>query len=457
MGNRKNFTHQVKVGEVKNQTYGGIMIHDNLDKFKVKKSKNLSVTSHAGLSVIGSFMKSLGIFKVIEVGLGHLKRRMRGYRVYEKIFYLMGMIISGGDRLRHIRIIESDSGLLRLFDRKDIPRPNTMGEFLRQFKRRDINVIRGISNGLVKKAIKRKRLRHITIDIDSTVIESEKESAEYRYKKVKGFNPLLGIIKELDMVISGVFRPGNASPSANNLSLLRGIYNKVKGLGVRRIYFRSDSAAYQYRIMRFCDLRGILFGIGADMDKAVRRGIRWIPSDRWEYFSEGEEIAETQHFIGPDQKGDAYRLIVKRRKVRDPVLFEEFKYSYYAIITNIYNWDKSAVMRWYQRRGDAENTIKELKGDYALNSIPTGELLANSAFFQIILLAFNLMRLFALTVLPYRWSIYRLKTLRFTLINIGGSVIKHGREIILNLPNNYPYYELFQRTRWRALNAYVYV
>jgi len=432
------------------------MIHDNLDKFKVKKSKNLSVTSHGGLGVIGSFMKSLGIFRGIERRLGHLKRRMRGYRVHEKIFYLIGMIISGGERLRHIRIIESDPGLLRLFGREDIPRPNTMGEFLRQFKRRDINVIREISKELVIKAMKRKGLRHITIDIDSTIIESEKESAKYTYKKVKGFNPLLGMIKELDMVISGIFRPGNTAPAANNLSLLRGIYNKVKGFGLRRIYFRSDSAAYQYRIMRFCDERGILFSIGADMDKAVREDIRWIPSSEWRHFSEDEEIAETQHFIGPDKYGDAYRLIVKRKRRKDLVLFKEFGYEYRAIITNIYNWDESAVMRWYQRRGDAENIIKQLKGDYALDKIPTGELLANSAFFQMILLAFNLMRLFALTMLPYRWSIYRLKTIRFTLINIGGNVMKHAREIILNLPNNYPYYELFQRARWRALNAQVY-
>jgi len=80
-------------------------IKDNLDKFKVKKSRNVRITSRAGLAVIASFAKSLGIFKEIEKRLLHLKERNRGYRVYEKVFSIVGLLISGGDRLKHIRML----------------------------------------------------------------------------------------------------------------------------------------------------------------------------------------------------------------------------------------------------------------------------------------------------------------------------------------------------------------
>jgi hypothetical protein len=54
-----------------------------------------------------------------------------------------------------------------------------------------------------------------------------------------------------------LFRPGNAAPQANNLSLLRKISRFVKryvpGL---RLKVRIDSAGYNHRIMRYCDRQG---------------------------------------------------------------------------------------------------------------------------------------------------------------------------------------------------------
>jgi|GEM_PF-6714979 len=41
-------------------------IRDNLKKFKVEKGKNLRVTSRAGLGVIGSFAREIGLFKRLE-------------------------------------------------------------------------------------------------------------------------------------------------------------------------------------------------------------------------------------------------------------------------------------------------------------------------------------------------------------------------------------------------------
>jgi len=126
------------------------------------------------------------------------------------------------------------------------------------------------------------------------------------------------------------------------------------------------------------------------------------------------------------------------------------------VITNINHWDKKAAMRWYNKRGDMENVIKELKYDYGMDKIPTGELLANSAYFQIVLLAYNLMRAFSLCILPSKWRRYRLKTIRFIFINIGGVIRKHERIFKTNFPENYPYFDTFYYSRYKALNAHIF-
>ena len=96
---------------------------------------------------------------------------------------------------------------------------------MRGFSRRDIHKLADIVMKLSSNIIRLKGLREVVIDIDSSIIPSKGEIAEKTYEGFRGFNPLMGIIKGRDLNLAGfsLFRPGNASPSANNLSLLRKI------------------------------------------------------------------------------------------------------------------------------------------------------------------------------------------------------------------------------------------
>jgi len=47
------------------------------------------------------------------------------------------------------------------------------------------------------------------VDTDATVIESEKGKAKWTYKKEKEYQPLLGFLFNLDLVLGDEFRDGN--------------------------------------------------------------------------------------------------------------------------------------------------------------------------------------------------------------------------------------------------------
>jgi hypothetical protein len=114
--------------------------------------------------------------------------------------------------------------------------------------------------------------------------------------------------------------------------------------------------------------------------------------------------------------------------------------------------DAAAVVRFYRQRGEcSENRIKELKGGFGLNRLPSGDFFANAFYFQILLLAYNLFLLFKETLQP-DWRHHTIQTLRYKLYTIAGKVVHHARRTILRIPD--PFVELFHTIRQRTLKVY---
>jgi len=405
------------------------MVQQRVKNFNLGLLKKTKVTASSGLILIMSFAKEIGLIDELEKKFSHLKKRKRGYCVSEKILSFLQMLIKGGGRLNDIDILSSDPGLLDILDIDRFPRANTIGDLSKRFTRRDINEMSGIIMKLSSNIIRQRGLKEIVIDIDSSLIPSEVEIAEKTYKGFRGFNPLMGIIKgkELSMAGFSLFRPGNASPAANNLSLLRKIskYLEEYNPGVK-LTARLDSAGYNHRVMKYCDEKGLGFVI-AGGDSAIL-----------------EEVAESVHFVGPEKKGEAYRFVVVRCKNKQLPLFPQFQYTYRVFFTNT-EWDKHKVVHFYRKRGDAENVIKEEKEGFAVGNILAEDFLANAAFFQMKLLAYNLVQYFKYTNLKRSWWSLRIKQLRFRLINIAGVVVNHARKTILCISVNYKYMKTFHK------------
>lgn len=435
------------------------MLQQNVKNFKLGYLKKTKVTSSSGLMLIMSFVKEIGLAAELEKRLSHLKDRKRGYCVSEKILSFLQMLIKGGDRLNDIDILSSDPGLLDMLGIDRFPRANTIGDLAKRFTLRDINKMADLVMKLASNTISHKRLKEIVIDIDSSLIASEVEIAEKSYEGFRGFNPLMGIIKGKGMSMAGfsLFRAGNASPAGNNLSLLRKIskYLQEHNPGVK-LTVRLDSAGYNHRVMKYCDERDHGFVIAGDKYEIILDTISSIDEGNWEKLKKKkkkrennntailEEVAESVHFVGPEREGEAYRFVVVRGKSRQQPLFPQFQYTYKVYFTNTH-WDKHEVVHFYRQRGDAENVIKEEKEGFAVDNILAEDFLSQAAFFQMQLLAFNLVQYFKYTNLKKSWWSLRIKQLRFRLINIAGVVVNHARKTILRISMNYKYMKTFHR------------
>ncbi|MBM3323600.1 IS1380 family transposase [candidate division WOR-3 bacterium] len=417
-----------------------------LPRFQYAQSRT-GITAYAGLPVIAQFAESLSLFARIEQGLGFLKRRQRGYQVWQFVSNLVLLLIAGGESLTDIRMLESDPSLKRLLGQPRLPAATTLAQFLRRFNHRAVQALSRVSSLLATKALLPGGLTRVTLDFDATLIESHKRAAQYTYEKFPGYDPLLCFIGETQMVLRGLFRPGNASPSGNALSFLRGCIRRLPDW-VSQLSVRSDAAWYNHEVMDFCQKQNIRFAISATMTEALLAAIRAIPENRWRHFSRTRQIAETVHVVGDSP--NAYRVIALRESARQTDIFTG-GYCYRAVITNINDWRPASIIRWQRRRATAENIIKELKHGFGLNRLPCGDLLANAGYFEANILAYNLVQAFKRLTLPEGWQHWQIKRLRFRLFNVGATVVRHARGLVLRIPADYPHWSVLTESRRRVL------
>ncbi|MDE2313394.1 MAG: IS1380 family transposase [Elusimicrobia bacterium] len=409
-------------------------------------------TSFAGLPLLTELAHHTGLVAALDSLPGLWKRR-GAYKTSDYILGLALTLIAGGEGLDDTRVLKGDGGLGRLAF-SGLPAANSFGEFLRRFGQRGLARLGDIVSRQGLRCLKPGQT--VTLDIDSSVIESNKKEAKRSYKGVDGYNPLLAWIDELDVFMGGVFREGNASPQSHVLSLLRYCRRRLSGVKLR---LRSDSAAYQLKVMEYCHKQGIEFAIRADLDAAVRSTIGAIPREAWRLVVRGHDtflLAETVH--APGQAGNrwqaplpAFRLVVVRRTgqldlFRDPV-------EYYPIIASLpESLSTEEVLGFYNGRGRMEKAIGEAKNGLALHWLPCGELLANAAYFQTVLLAYNLARTLKRIALPESWQGFSIKSLRFRLLCHAGVVIHHARRLILRLSDGFAFFTEFENARWAVLS-----
>jgi hypothetical protein len=144
------------------------------------------------------------------------------------------------------------------------------------------------------------------------------------------------------------------------------------------------------------------------------------------------------------------RVVVYRKRVHhqsarnyqlDLFSLDDGYFEYSAVATNL-TLTPRALWYFAAGRGAQEKTSAELKGEFALDAVPTNHYGANSAWLQLCVLAHNLMRSFQLhlnlaTPKPssrkrtYRYRIASMKTLRFLLINRAARLARiSGRKVL---------------------------
>ena len=409
------------------------------------------MTARSGLSVFFEAAVKFGLTEKIKE-IFPRPGSNRGHKAHDVVMSIILMMLGGGQHMNDIREIAQDKGLLRLCGMKKVPSPDAVARFLG--KKNNLRLVNILVKHLNKQVLQQVSLSEITVDIDATLIESTKRNAIMTYEGFRGYCPLLSFEASSGLCLAGQFREGNASPSAGILDQIRDIDLFLKKLKKRLKYVRSDSAAYNHKLFDFCFDNGMIFTVTADHDSAVVSTVKSIPANEWKPFFDKDDIKTDREYAvavhAMNASENAFSLVVQRWLNPQMNLFEPEKYCYHIIATNDFDSDSRDIILFHNKRGNAENYIKELKNGLGMASIPTGEFYSNAVYFTIGLLASNLSVGFK-TFLPVDFKNSTIATLRFYLISIPGKVVAHGRHIILKLQKRF--LDFFEHIRWRIFSC----
>jgi hypothetical protein len=408
-------------------------------------AKNL--TSNAGLFLLLENAKNNGIFELIDNDLVFDNESTNKIKMNHIKTMLCGHLI-GIEKLERLKLLQGDP-LVNEFD-ISVKEPETVSRFLGNFSYKTTQMFREINFKVFKRLLCKSKLTSITIDIDSSVInvEGHQEGTAKGYNPKKLGNPCYNIqfafCDELKAYITGFVRSGNTYTANGADEMIKEIIANIKTDDLE-ILFRMDSGYFDEDIIETIELLGCKYLIKAKEYPTLASQVM-DPSVLFVTWDEGRETTEL--FTKLDTWDKDRRFVVSRvlkpEKERAQLsLLEGDEYDYFFFVTNTQLPSEKVVIS-YEKRGNAENYIKEAKYDMAVGHLLLKTFWANEAVFQMMMLAYNLFLLFkfdSLHISEYRQQI---KTFHLKYIFLAAKIIRTARHVVMKLSVKYPYQDVYR-------------
>lgn len=422
------------------------------------------MTTYSGLVFVDHFLR---LYKIHS----RIKETFRcytfsgDYSIGDILFVLLMMILIGAERLQHLDYLKSDPLFCRIVRLTCIPHRTKISTSLKQFTSDSLKALIELNSELVIEKLQSLGLVEVTIDLDGTVI-STKGNPTWAFKGynpirrgAKSYFPLTAHIAETGHFISIINRPGNIHDSNRALWLIQMIRRQMAQFSMR---FRADSAFCVPEVINYLLCKEIPFAIKAtfwkllSLKEAAQQRKRWFRIDKISsYFWIKKPIESIKH---------EHYVIVLRKKLANPK--ENFQlnlfspnngiYEYSAVVTDTKKWNPKDLLLFVSGRSGQENSIGELKSNFAFDHIPTNTYQANSAYMQMSQMAYNLsismQHEMGLTRRhpsnPKTTRIHRTmewKTFRFLILNRAGRIAWDYGKRVLNLTYNKATKQLYDR------------
>ncbi|MHB0970101.1 MAG: IS1380 family transposase [Thermoanaerobaculia bacterium] len=417
---------------------------------KLRRALKLAYTSKAlsgwgGLLPMQLFMEALKVREVFRLGLPDGRTSNNKVDVVDYAIQFLTSVLLGGAKFEHIERIRADEVVRELMQIKRSGSASSITRYFGNFTQGQSEHLHVVMSDLIFKHARRLEKGDI-VDLDSTVFTRYGD----QQGRSKGYNPhargersrhpLLAMAAKTKLILHAWLREGSASPHRGSIEFLQELLSRLPE-GFRIQGLRADSGFYSRAFMDLLEERGIPYAIAAKMSQGFTS---WCQSrTNWQRIDDRTEVAEG--FYKSPKTDTTRRIIVVRYTIRrqsEGMLFEVVDYEFRAIATSIPD-DASSVYRFYQKRGDCENRIKELKYDFNADKYCLNSFAGTEAAFRLICFLFNLVALFKSAVL--KDTKITLGTIRTKIFVIGASIGRSARRSILRLGLSQPWTERFDK------------
>jgi hypothetical protein len=411
----------------------------------------VGLTQFGGVALIEEFFQRIHLQGALWRHVRFAQRNNR-YSISESLEALFYPLILGLGRIETTEPLRYNGVFHYLAGLPGYPDATTLRRFLDRFARRGRNAFVSLHD--TWRAAMFGQPSQAIFDLDSTglTVYGRQERAQVAYNPKKrgrpSYLPLLCLEGNTQDCWEGSYHPGATHVSTITIPLLERAFPKLPD-SIREVRVRADAAFFDHKIVEFIEGKRAFYAIVARLTRPLKSRLSGL---RYRRVSPGVWAGEFQYC--PQGGPGPRRFVVIRRPVPEEpsaqlTLFQMGGYSYEALVTNL-TLQPLNLWRFYNQRARAELIIRELKYAYALGKIPTNDFWANEAFFQITLLAYNLLNWFKRLCVPPHLQRATLQRLRQRLFVVPAQLVRPGGVPTLRLAPSYPWTADFLETLRRV-------
>ena len=295
-----------------------------------------------------------------------------------------------------------------------------------------------INRELIGKAEALDSPQRVVLDMDSTEIPvyGQQENSAYNgHFESTCYHPLLLFNREGDC-LAAKLRAGNVHSADDWEEVLLPEIARQQKLG-KEVVFRADAAFAKPEIYEALEARGVKYAIRVPANENLERDISELltrPVGRPSH----KPVVWYKGFLYQAASWKMARRVVVKIEFHSGELFPRVGF----IVTNL-ETDSRAVVRFYNKRGTAEQWIKEGKQAVKMTRLSCHRFRSNEVRLWLSLIAYNLENLWRRLVLPKKIGNWSLTSLQQRLVKTGGRLIKHARYYWLMLAESHLTRRLF--------------
>ena len=415
-----------------------------------------NATLYGGYNLFSDYLACNGLDRLLEQQLSGMKAPWATYEMPTVCRTLIDGYSLGLRNIYQFEGIENDPLLCAKRGMEKLPDQTVLRKDLNnQFKTdEDVNRLRRVKAQQVRGVMKRLD-GNLVLEYDSTVdtgygSQEGLEVGTNPHKRGRAsYHPQLCRERKSGLSVWSRLRPGNTVSSTDFLDFLDESWEVVpkrfkrKRKGLCKVLSRMDSGYESEDIFSWHEERGIGY-----VSKMTMRGNFWlkifcIPRSNYRKINtEAGEVEVFSFHFKRDSWSKHRRVVVVRWKDESnrsqTNLFDALGYTYAAFVTDL-DWDEEDIYRFYDKRADVENHIREAKYDFFINHISTENFHANSADLELRLLALNQLVLFSKNILRQDSPRPFASTIRRRWLMIPAKLLGGSRQLTLKLSDWFPY------------------
>jgi hypothetical protein len=248
------------------------------------------------------------------------------------------------------------------------------------------------------------------------------------------YHPLFVFEGGSGMLLASRLRPGDVGGIRQLLPLVRPTVRRLRArFPTRAIALRADGDFAKPELLDYAEYAGCSYVIGMPRNAKLEgcvEGLRQKAETQWK--ATGKPVRLYTSVSYQTRSWSRARRIVA--KVEYTALGKNLRF----VVTNRVG-RAAAIFDWYERRGQAENFIKDLKNEVAADRLSCSAYRANAFRLQLHALAYNLLVLFRrLALRGTVLAAATIGTIRLRLLKVGARVRRSVRRLWLHLASGWP-------------------